>query len=171
MKTKLSVRTVLGVVILASCTGGGGEAGSGAGDFVDTGGHEPPPSDYDQPPGQDPPPSDYDNPSTIGSGPGSGTDGGGNPRCASLCTAIIAEGCTQLGADENTCRATCNAALPQLEPCENQYLAYFACVVASPEFTCKVLTGDGPGEFAECQGQARAYANCQQNGEGGQGGI
>jgi hypothetical protein len=171
MKAKLSVRTVLGVVILASCTGGGGEAGGGTGDFVDTGGYEPPPSDFDQPPGQDPPPSDYDNPSIIGSGPGSGTDGGGNPRCASLCTAVIAEGCTQLGADADACTVTCNENIPQFEPCENQYLTYLTCVVASPAFTCKVINGDGPGEFADCQGQQMAYENCQLDGEGGQGGI
>lgn len=167
MRVRLSAHAVIAIAIVVSCGGGqgGSLAGDGAGDgpsTVNPGGYDTPPSDFDRPPGQDTPPSDYDNPSP---GSGSGSDTPGNPRCASFCRAVMAEGCPTDFPDVGSCTLSCSEDT-MADPCGDEILDLLICMVNSPDFTC-----DLQGQFEECTAQALAYSACQDGGEGGQGGI
>jgi hypothetical protein len=174
MKTRLGAYSVLGMAIVVACGGSsGGEGDNGLpGPVPPNGSGDTPPPGFDTPPGQDPPPGGYDDPSGPGTTPGAT----GSGTCASVCQMVIAEGCTDtdLGADVRSCTTNCDAAITQAD-CGPELLAFLACLVRSPEFTCDVLTGDvevQPGQFAECQTQALALEQCNDGGgEGGQGGI
>jgi len=166
MKATLGAYAVLGIAIVVACgTNGGGGSGlpgpapaNGSGDI--------PPPGFDTPPGQDPPPGDYDDPSDPVPPPSVGGS------CPSVCQALIGMGCTDLGENVRSCTAECELGINQID-CGPQLLAFLACIIRTPEFTCDVLTGEvQPGQFTECQTQALDYAQCADGGgEGGRGGI
>lgn len=165
MRVRLSARTAIAIAILVSCGGGGGviaadDGSTGDSGSVNTGGYDPPPSDFDRPPGQDTPPSDYDDPSD-------------SRGCAPLCQAIIAEGCTDVAPTVDTCLLACAQGIGN-EDCASEVLALLTCVVKTPEFTCDSFEDEeAQGDFEECTAEASAYARCLDDGggEGGQGGI
>lgn len=158
MRARLSVRTVLGVAILASCGSTGG-SGGGTQDFVSTGGPDTPPSDFDVPPGQDPPPSDFD--STV---PGTGTT---TANCESVCSEIQTL-CPSEDQDLAECVQDCTTDVPAA--CFDVTLAYVRCVANNG---CVI---DEEQEI--CAAEIEAYVTCildndpnPPDGEGGAGGI
>ena len=171
MRVRLSAGTLIAIAIAMSCGGGGGVIDGGGDDgsgFVDTGGYDTPPSDFDGTSGQDTPPSDYDNPSS----PGSGGDVPGSSQCASLCRALVSEGCTDVAPDATSCTVACSNEIAS-DRCGREAIDLLTCIVNAPEFTCEALEGGiATGQFQECTALALAYNACQDGGgEGGQGGI
>lgn len=164
MRFRSSARAAIAIAILVSCGGGagGGEAddgSAGSSGSVDTGGYDPPPSDFDQPPGQDTPPSDYDDP---------------DRGCAPACEALHRKGCATLAPTLDACTSSCAQSVGSVD-CAGELLALVTCAINAPEFTCDLLEDfeDPQGDFEECTAQISAYDRCGDDGggEGGQGGI
>ena len=159
MIPRVRAKTLLVIAGIAACSGkGGNNSGTSALPEGDpNGGFDSPSSGFDVPPpgtdnpgGQDTPPPDHDSPT--------GEDIGAT--CVRICSAIIAQGCTDVGDDVTTCLPDCNDLLDAYGPCAESAASFLECLVRSPRFACELDDEFEDGDYGECNLHAQLFQNC-----------